>query len=81
MGKELTLIFEEFCDFENVVNQVAYDAENGISFNARELNTHPEKAFFYREMFNIRDYVQALNKGIELANKGYTRVNLDLREE
>ena len=55
-------------------NQTIIDKENDINFGVSNLTDCPEDAIIGRDLFDSDDYIRALNKGIELANKGYTKV-------
>lgn len=55
-------------------SQTIVDKENDINFGVYNLTDCPEDAIIGRGLFNSDDYIRALNKGIELANKGYTKV-------
>lgn len=48
--------------------------ENDIYFSVCNLYDCPEDAIIGRDLFDVNDYIRALNKGIELAKKGYTSV-------
>lgn len=52
------------------------DKKNNIDFAVSNFNYSPEDAIIDRGLFNADDYVNVLNKGIELAKKGYDKVNL-----
>lgn len=58
------------------------DKENNIKFDVHNLWDCPEDAIIGRDLFTVYDYVEALNKGIELAQKkGYTSVEIGTYEE
>lgn len=57
------------------------DKENNIKFCVYNLWECPEDAIIGRDLFTVYDYVEALNKGIELAQKGYTSVEIGTYEE
>lgn len=48
--------------------------EHNICFSVCNLEWNPEDAIIGRSLFTADDYIQALNKGIELAKKGYDKV-------
>ena len=50
------------------------DTENGIKFSVQNLDDCPEDAIIGRSLFDSYDYIKALNKGIELAGRGYTEI-------
>lgn len=61
--------------------QIINDKENNIHFSVCNLQECPEDAIIGRALFDVDDYVKALNKGIELAKKGYTSVEIGKYEE
>lgn len=71
----LTLDYNED-DYEGIYRQNIEDKENDIHFCVGNLDDCPEDATINRDLFNANDYVRALNKGIELAEKGYTKVEI-----
>lgn len=60
-------------------SQYIRDEENNISFGVYSLNECPEDAIIGRDLFDANDYIRALNKGIELAKKGYDEVKVGKR--
>lgn len=76
--KELILKCEyEYDDYECTrTSQEIKDEDNGIDFSVSNFTWYPEDAIIDRDLFNADDYLRALNKGIELAKKGYDKVNL-----
>lgn len=69
---------QEIDEYEDIITyQELEDKENGISFEVHNLNWDPEDAYIERELFSAQDYINALNKGIELAKKGYTSVVIE----
>ncbi len=69
---------QEIDEYEDIITyQELEDKENNISFSVHNLNWDPEDALIQRELFNAQDYVETLNKGIELAKKGYTSVVIE----
>ena len=61
--------------------QIINDKENNIHFSVCNLWECPEDAIIGRDLFDVDDYVKALNKGIELEKKGYTSVEIGKYEE
>ena len=59
---------------DDCASQEINDTENGISFSVHDLYECPEDAVIGRDLFDAYNYIKALNKGIELAGKGYTSV-------
>lgn len=76
--KELILKCEyEYDDYECIrTSQKIKDENNGIDFSVNNLTWCAEDAIIDRGLFNADDYIKVLNKGIELAKKGYDKVNL-----
>lgn len=73
---ELTCLYEHD-DYDDLdLYQEIYDKDNDISFSVGNLNYCPEDAIIDRSLFNACDYVDTLNKGIELAKKGYEEVTI-----
>ena len=71
---ELDIYYTEDMDSCEDRSQTIIDKENDINFGVCNLTDCPEDAIIGRDLFNSDDYIRALNKGIELANKGYTKV-------
>ncbi len=59
---------------DTITYQELTDEKNDIHFSVANLDWQPEDAIIGRELFSAGSYIKALNKGIELANKGYTEV-------
>ena len=75
MGKELVLdYYESYDDYEDLRGQTLINKEENIYFDVSNLSECPEDAIIGRNLFDADGYVSALNKGIELAHKGYTSV-------
>lgn len=75
MEKILKLdIFVVENSYEGIYRENIHDEDNDIHFDVNNLNECPEDAIIGRDLFDSNDYIRALNKGIELANKGYTKV-------
>lgn len=69
------VIYQESDDYEEITTyQEINDKEHNIKFSVSNLNWNPEDALIDRALFSAGDYIDALNKGIELANQGYTEV-------
>ena len=73
---ELKLIIKEEIDtYEDEVRyQEISDKDNNIKFSVHNMDFCPEDAIISRDLFSALDYINALNKGIELAKKGYEKV-------
>lgn len=75
--KTLTLDLNVEKNWLDLGTHEIHDEENGINFSAYPLTDCPEDATVERSLFNGYDYVEALNKGIELAKKGYDKVEIN----
>lgn len=62
---------EDIC--EDTRQQIV-DKDNEIYFSVNNLCDCPEDAIIGRDLFDATDYINTLNKGIELAQKGYSKV-------
>ncbi len=71
---KLDIYYTEDIDSWGDRSQTIIDKDNDINFGVCNLTDCPEDATIDRNLFNSNDYIRALNKGIELANKGYTKV-------
>lgn len=73
---ELKLTIKEEIDtYEDEVRyQEISDKDNDINFSVHNMDFCPEDAIISRDLFSALDYINALNKGIELAKKGYEKV-------
>ncbi len=74
-NKILTL--DVLCDgdeYEEERSQNISNTLHNIYFDVRNLWECPEDAVIGRDLFTASDYIGALNKGIELAHKGYISV-------
>lgn len=58
-------------------SQSIIDEQNLLHFYVRDLYDCPEDATIYRDLFNAYDYIDTLNKGIELAKMGYDKVTYE----
>jgi hypothetical protein len=74
--KTLTLDMTIETNWLDLQSHEIYNKENGINFSAYPLTDCPDDATVERDLFNGYDYVKALNKGIELAKKGYDKVEI-----
>lgn len=74
MNKTLKLIIEEFGDNWEISSQNIGLNDFGIDFNVYNLSECPEDAIIGRDLFDAEDYIEALKKGIELAQMGYTNI-------
>ena len=68
-------VFEEIDEYDDTCRyQEINDKENDINFSVSNLDYCPEDAIIGRALFSANDYINTLNKGIELASKGITKV-------
>lgn len=68
-------IKEEIDDYDDEVRyQEISDKDNSIYFSVHNMDFCPEDAIISRDLFSALDYINALNKGIELAKKGYEKI-------
>lgn len=73
--KELVLdVLYEEDEYVGERRQSISNDEQNIHFGVGNLDECPEDAIIGRDLFIADDYITALNKGIELAKKGYTKV-------
>lgn len=63
-------------DYEEVRIEEISDKDNDINFSVCNLDECPGDAVIGGGLFDANDYIRALNQGIELAKKGYTKVEL-----
>lgn len=68
-------------DCEDIFSERIQDEENRINFSVYNMTEYPEDATISRELFSAKDYINALNKGIELAQKGYKKIIGEWEEE
>lgn len=70
-------LYQEVDEYEGITTyEEINDKDNDIHFSVCNLNWQPEDALIDRSLFDANDYVKALNKGIELAKKGITKIVL-----
>ena len=77
--KVKTYVYEEDGEqYDDYYRQYLYDPDDDMRqvFCVYNLTDCPEDAIIGRELFDVGDYVKALNKGIELAKAGYDRVEI-----
>ena len=74
--KELKLnVFYRTDDYGDTCSEWIENKEHNINFRVHDLYECPEDAIIGRDLFDSEDYIKALNKGIELANLGYSEVS------
>ena len=80
--KSLKLLFNEEKGWEENC-EILTNKEEHINFVARDLSSTPEDAIIWRGIFDADDYIKSLNKGMELAKKGYSSIEVieEEREE
>lgn len=72
---DLVLDYSERTDsYGDIRGQSVVNKHEGIYFGVSNLDECPEDAIIGRDLFAADDYIDTLNKGIELAKKGYTSV-------
>lgn len=76
--KPLVLDYSESKDdYEDVRGQELYNEIEKINFSVYNLADCPEDAIIGRDLFTADDYIDALCKGMELAKKGYTDIEIN----
>lgn len=82
MEKELKVVvnYEEE-DYYTKYQELSCDAEPKVKYSVWNLNECPEDAYIDRSLFSADQYIEALNLGIKLAQKGYTKVVADYVKE
>lgn len=76
--KPLVLDYSESKDdYEDVRGQELYNEIEKINFSVYNLADCPEDAIIGRDLFTADDYIDALHKGMELARKGYTDIEIN----
>lgn len=76
--KPLVLDYSESKDdYEDVRGQELYNEIEKIDFSVYNLADCPEDAIIGRDLFTADDYIDALCKGMELAKKGYTDIEIN----
>ncbi len=76
--KPLVLDYSESKDdYEDVREQELYNEIEKINFSVYNLADCPEDAIIGRDLFTADDYIDALHKGMELARKGYTDIEIN----
>lgn len=85
MGKELILnVYYEEGEYgeDDIISEQIFDEKYDIFFGVDNLDDCPEDAIIGRSLFDVDGYIRALNKGIELAQKGYVNVKANwIKEE
>ena len=76
--KPLVLDYSESKDdYEDVRGQELHNEIEKINFSVYDLADYPEDAIIGRGLFTADDYIDALCKGMELAKKGYTDIEIN----
>ena len=76
--KPLVLDYSESKDdYEDIRGQELYNEIEKINFSVYNLADCPEDAIIGRDLFTADDYIDALCKGMELAKKGYTDIEIN----
>ncbi len=77
-NKPLILDYSESTDdYGDVRGQDLYNENEKINFSVYNLCECPEDAIIGRDLFTADDYISTLEKGIELAEKGYTEIKIN----
>ena len=80
--KELKLnVYYRTDDYGDVYSEGIEDKTHDIYFGVHDLYECPEDAIIGRDLFDSEDYIKALNKGIELAELGYSEVVANRKKE
>lgn len=74
--KELVLNFYDDEKDEYHSQEISCETEK-INFSVRNLWECPEDAIIGRDLFDADDYIRALELGMELARKGYTKIKIN----
>lgn len=75
MEKELEVtVYQEIEDYYTRNQELTCKDEPQVKYSVYNLCECPEDAIIDRDLFSANQYVAALNLGIELAQKGYTKV-------
>lgn len=78
--KTLEVFERNDCDTGYISSQTIWDGD-AEKFTVVNLSECPEDAIIERDLFNAKDYLEAVKYGIELAKNGYTDVELEKIEE
>lgn len=68
-------------DYEEKVCESVYNKDEGVYFSVSNLSECPEDACIGRDLFDAHDFIKTLKLCMELANKGFTEIELDCLEE
>lgn len=74
--KELVLNFYDNEEDEYHSQEISCETEK-INFSVHNLWECPEDAIIGRDLFDADDYIRALELGMELARKGYTKIKIN----
>lgn len=85
MGKILKLDFISFeddwgCNNSQEIDGIT-DQGTEINFRVHDLCECPEDAIIGRDLFSGYDFIKALELGIQLAQEGYTKLDINYIEE
>lgn len=68
---------EGYDDYKGSISyQELQDNDYGLNFSVSDLSECPEDACIGRDLFSIGNWVDTLNKGIELGKKGFDKIEL-----
>lgn len=77
--RKFTLI--EKINWGNPYSQSILDENCKEIFSACDLDETPEDCTLYRDLFNADDYISAVEFGMQLAQEGYTEIEVEKVEE
>lgn len=64
-------------DDDEQTGQMLFDTDGRCVFCVYNLNECPEDAIIRRSLFTADDYINAVKYGVQLAQQGYTDVEID----
>lgn len=70
-------LIDRYEDWNDFHSQELENKEENINFSVSDLSDCPEDACIGRDLFDADDYISVLEKGMELAKKGYTKINVE----
>ena len=80
----MKLVLKYVCecnDYDETVYEAVYNKDEGVSFSVSDLSECPEDACIGRDLFDAHDFIKTLKLGMELANKGFTEIELEQLED
>lgn len=70
-------LIDRYEDWNDFHSQEVENKEEDINFYVSDLSECPEDACIGRDLFDADDYIAVLEKGMELAKKGYTKIDVE----